>query len=109
MVTAGTVDDQQRMVMYDSGHTNLIIVCIDNASFKAAEGGPEATLSSASTGECSQKWKDKKKRCRCHSSVSSSPGGKLARYQSASFGREGGLGPFPFPFSLWGQDCGFGQ
>ena len=61
MVPAGTVVDQQRMVVCDSGHTNLIIVHIDNASFKAANGSSEAMLSSHAMGILSQKRKKDKK------------------------------------------------
>ena len=51
MVPAGTVDELRRMVVYNSGHTDLIVVHVDNASFKAADGGSEATLSSPSMGD----------------------------------------------------------
>ena len=83
--------------MYDSSHTDLIIIRVDNTFVDAAEGGSEAMLSSPSMDDRSQKRKkDKKKqkkRHRCHSSVSSSPGGELARHANrwlASLGQEGG-------------------
>ena len=98
----GTVDDVRRTVVYDS-----IVVRLNNASVGtaeggsaeggSAEGGSKAMLSSLSMSNCSCKWKkDKKKqkkKRRRHSSVSSSPGSKLARCAdrwSESTGWEGG-------------------
>ena len=82
VVPIGTGDDRRRTVVYDSGHTNPIVVRVDNASVRVTEGSSEAMLSSPSTGDHLQKWKKdkkkRKKRRRRHSSVSS-PGGKLAR------------------------------
>ena len=62
VVPAGTVDDQRRMVAYDSGHTDPIVVHVDNSSFKGAEGGSEATLSSPSRDNRSWKGKKDKKK-----------------------------------------------
>ena len=84
--------------MYDSGCTDdLIVVRVDATSIRATEGGSKVTLSSPSMSDCSwKKKKDKKKMKkgqRRHSSISSSPGGKLPRHadrRSASPGRERG-------------------
>ena len=53
----GTVDDL-RMVVYDSSHTDPIVVCVDNTFVAAAEGGFEATLCFPSTGDCSRKTEE---------------------------------------------------
>ena len=86
----GTVDDSRRTVVYDSGHTDPIMVRVNT------EGSSEAMLSFPSVSDRSHKWKkDKKwkKRYRRHSSVSSPPGGKLAKHHQA---RKGGGGKSPF-------------
>ena len=62
MVPTGTVDNRQRMVVYDSGHTDPIVIHIDNVSFKSGDGSSEAILSSPATGDCLRKRKKDKKR-----------------------------------------------
>ena len=79
----GTKVDGQHTVMYDSSRADLIVVRVDVTSPGAAEGGSEATLSSPSMCEHSRKRKKdkkkKKKKQKGHSSIPSSPTGKLAR------------------------------